>query len=105
MEDCITTLASLDDILATLRTELSTITPSAIPSSTPSNVPDVVAASAAKKSQDYTSLRDSLDLKRAKRLITARENSIRAVKASIQKAKDKQRSGDSEATHMGGSGA
>ena len=33
---------------------------------------------------------NGLDLKKAKRLITARENSIRAVKVSLQKAKEKQ---------------
>ncbi|THH33098.1 hypothetical protein EUX98_g1119 [Antrodiella citrinella] len=80
MEEAITTLNSLDAILSGLRAELSTISSSLSTEST----------STARKSQDYSPMRDSLDLKKAKRLITARENSIRAVKSSLSKAKGQQ---------------
>ncbi|KAH8087808.1 ribosomal protein S5 domain 2-like protein [Cristinia sonorae] len=70
MEECITTLTSLDDILATLRAELA------------------LSTSTARKDQDYGALLESLDTKRAKRLIAARENSIKAVKLALQKCKE-----------------
>lgn len=89
MDECITTLTSLDDILATLRTELSSIRPPRPTTDAENNVAST-STTVSRKSQDYTSLRDSFDLRKAKRLITARENSIRAVKASLQKAKEKE---------------
>ena len=36
---------------------------------------------------DYSELRKSADLKKAKRLVTARENSIKAVQKLLEKAK------------------
>ncbi|TCD66738.1 hypothetical protein EIP91_000979 [Steccherinum ochraceum] len=89
MDECITTLMSLDDILATLRTELSSTLPPRPTEDTDQNEASI-STTVSRKTQDYTSLRDSLDLKKAKRLITARENSIKAVKVSLQKAKEKQ---------------
>lgn len=138
MEECITTLSSLDDILATLRAELSelkatrlkneigsvsgdaqselvpeqgmetsndrdpnkrgevTILSQALPSSQPTVPPFLLSSSQSSststktadkgtKAPDYKSLRESLDLGKVKRLVTARENSIKSVKAALKK--------------------
>lgn len=75
LEDCIATLGTLDDMLALLRSELAEL------NGTKQNT-----NSEAKKKQDYKAL---LDLSKAKRLVTARENSIKSVQASLLKAKEK----------------
>ncbi|KZT69636.1 ribosomal protein S5 domain 2-like protein [Daedalea quercina L-15889] len=80
MDNVIATLTSLDDILASLRADLAKLT-----ASTP-DVPSMSAtATTAKKAPNYDSLKESLDTGRAKRLITARENAIRSVKAALKK--------------------
>ena len=100
MAECVTTLLSLDDILATLRAELASAASAADGGGQEKGG---ASTSVSGKAQDYTSLRDGLDLKKARRLITARENSIRAVKSSLKKAKDRQEKLES-GTHMGASG-
>lgn len=80
VEDAIITLTTLDSILLTLREELVQLRPP--DSATPTN--DLKP----KKPQDYSTLRNTLDIKKAKRLVTARENSVKSVKASIAKLKD-----------------
>jgi len=88
IEGCISTLASLDDILATLRSELAAA--QADPASA-SGVSDSTGtnASSSKSKTDYAALRGSLDVNKAKRLVTARENSIKSVKVSLRKAQEK----------------
>lgn len=81
MSTYIATLTSLDDILANLRAELV---------STTSQESETGTFNAPKKtSTSYTALEESLDVARAKRLITARENSIKSVKAAVRKAEVK----------------
>ena len=70
LEECLGSLASLDDILASLRAELN-------PESSPSGKKE--------KKQDYESIRKAMDLTKAKRLVGARENAVRAVKRLIAK--------------------
>ncbi|KAI0090702.1 ribosomal protein S5 domain 2-like protein [Irpex rosettiformis] len=79
-EECVATLANLDSILASLRAELAQSKGEATTTDK--------AAAPAKKKQDYKDLVDAQDIPRAKRLITARENAIKSVKSSIQKAKE-----------------
>ena len=79
MATCIATLTSLDDILASLRSELSALTPSDEGTPDPSKKP----------APSYAALEQSLDVTKAKRLITARENSIKSVKLALAKAQAK----------------
>jgi len=93
LQDYITTLQTLDDLLIAHREHLASLTitavaendetnasvaPNASPSSEPSSTP--IQKREAKKT-DYK----SLDVAKAKRLIQARENSIKTVKAMIAK--------------------
>lgn len=70
LEDCLVSLASLDDILASLRAELK-----------------ANSAPSAKKEKrpDYESIRKEKDLAKVKRLVRARENAIKSVKRLIAK--------------------
>ena len=91
LQDCITTLRTLDDLLLAHREQLSSLTatmtendasnPSA--SSAPSNEPSSPPSSQRREAKqvDYK----NLDVTKAKRLIQARENSIKSVKAMITK--------------------
>ncbi|KAL7277763.1 hypothetical protein ACG7TL_008705 [Trametes sanguinea] len=106
MATSIATLASLDDILASLRAELASITAENA-KTTEADGPVETAGSAsaafegdasrsatpivrsAKSRPNYTALEESLDVAKAKRLITARENSIKSVKVALQKARAK----------------
>ncbi|CDO77518.1 hypothetical protein BN946_scf184912.g17 [Trametes cinnabarina] len=110
MATCIATLTSLDDILASLRAELASLTaaitvktdtdsstqtagntsataPSEVDSSHP--ITPAPTAKSATAHPSYTALEESLDITKAKRLITARENSIKSVKLALQKARAK----------------
>ena len=81
LEESIATLGTLDDMLELLRGELSELS---------GTDPKVTrATSETKRKHDYKTLLDTQDLAKAKRLITARENSIKSVKNSLQKAKTK----------------
>ncbi|KAF8738498.1 hypothetical protein AX14_011333 [Amanita brunnescens Koide BX004] len=71
LQDCITTLTSLDDLLGQLRAQLQT-------RSNPSAQPDKEKES---KKPDYS----ILDIPKAKRLIAARENSIKSCKSLLAK--------------------
>lgn len=42
------------------------------------------------KAQDYSALLKDLDVKKARRLITAKENAIKSVKSLVMKEKEKQ---------------
>ena len=104
IESDIATLTSLDDILASLREELAQMLakkssdPAASPNddardNAPLRSPSRVAAAGGsispKKAPNYKDLRESLDVNKAKRLITARENSIKSVKNALKREKDK----------------
>lgn len=52
------------------------------------------------KAHDYSTLLKDLDVKKARRLITARENAIKSVKTLVMKEKEKQRDG----VDLGGGG-
>ena len=78
LEEAVATLGSLDDMLGLLRPELADLTPS-----------DTKAPAQKPKKHDYQPLLDSKDLDKAKRLVTARERSIKSVKALLAKAKEK----------------
>ncbi|KAF8622749.1 hypothetical protein AX15_006839 [Amanita polypyramis BW_CC] len=74
-QDCITTLTSLDDLLAQLRTQIKQ-------GSTPSPSSDVVIdKDRERKRPDYS----NLDLLKAKRLIVSREKSIKSCKSLLSK--------------------
>jgi hypothetical protein len=77
IEESVATLISLDDILGSLRLELAEMSKTTESDKAPKQKP-----------QNYNNLLDSQDLARAKRLITARENAVKSVKSSIQKAKE-----------------
>ncbi len=95
MATSVATLTSLDDILASLRAELASLTASKPPADaegsiagTEGDASTAVAAVPAKKSRpSYAALEESLDVAKAKRLITARENSIKSTKVALQKAR------------------
>ena len=78
MQDCISMLQSLDDILADLRGELANIKGASSPQNLDSK-PD--ARSHPKK--DYNALQKSLDVAKARRQISAREKAIESVKKLI----------------------
>ena len=89
LQDCITTLRTLDDLLFAHREQLASLTTTtttendASSTSTPSNELSSPPSSQNReaKKADYK----NLDVTKAKRLIQARENSIKAVKAMIAK--------------------
>ncbi|CCM03926.1 uncharacterized protein FIBRA_06078 [Fibroporia radiculosa] len=83
----LSTLTSLDDILASLRADLAALDDS-------SNAIGGIGQSQPKKSQDYTALEESLDVAKARRLIKARENAIKSVKAALRKGQEKQKGQD-----------
>ncbi|KAL1938527.1 hypothetical protein VTO73DRAFT_11550 [Trametes versicolor] len=95
MATSVATLTSLDDILASLRAELASLSASKPPAeaegSQASAEGDAVAAVAAvpakKPRPSYAALEESLDVTKARRLITARENSIRSTKVALEKAR------------------
>jgi len=87
MEECVRTLTTLDDLLATLRAELATEREKA-GMQDPSSCSGVGENPRAKsKAPDYRVMQDSLDLTKAKRLIHARECAIKATKTLIEKYK------------------
>ena len=84
MSDLIATLTSLDDILASLRADLAKLTASPSDGSEPATV----SAPTARKPMNYEALKESLDITKAKRLVTARENAIKSVKTALKKKAD-----------------
>ncbi|KZT21454.1 ribosomal protein S5 domain 2-like protein [Neolentinus lepideus HHB14362 ss-1] len=93
MEECIVVLTALDDELTKLRKELArlSLTSQSTDSSyRPSEVEQPSQSTEnkeQKKSQNYATLSDSRDVAKARRLITARENSIKSLKGIIAKKK------------------
>ncbi|KAI0753143.1 ribosomal protein S5 domain 2-like protein [Daedaleopsis nitida] len=89
MATYIATLTSLDDILASLRAEHASLATST--SSTESSGADGsvnAKTTVPSKRPSYAALEDSLDIAKAKRLVSARENSIKSVKLALQKARE-----------------
>ena len=84
MQDCVSTLQSLDDILADLRGELAKIRDER---SRPdrSSKP---AAGSRDPTKDYSSLKKSLDIPKARRQISARERAIDSVKKLINEQRE-----------------
>ena len=74
LRECVTTLQTLDDLLITLRAQLASLTTQSV--STSSSTPERNS-----KKRDYK----GMDVAKAKRLIQARENSLKSVKALIAK--------------------
>lgn len=124
LDDCITTLVALDESLSRLRSKLesfrsaqtsSSLTGSMPESGTPaagasgSSISDTPGSAGATESepvakkrklepaQNYADLRRSTDVKKAKRLISARENSIKAVQKLLDKEMAEKGSGAEEA--------
>ncbi|RPD57699.1 ribosomal protein S5 domain 2-like protein [Lentinus tigrinus ALCF2SS1-7] len=93
MATCIATLTSLDETLASLRTQLAAATAEGSTSAERGDpqADGTSAASVPKKppAPSYTALEESLDVAKAKRLITARENSIKSVRAALKKVQEK----------------
>ncbi|KJA28881.1 hypothetical protein HYPSUDRAFT_61717 [Hypholoma sublateritium FD-334 SS-4] len=85
LQDCITTLQTLDDLLAENRQQLASLTADSSANgeatSSTMNVSGTLSIAREPKKMDY----QTLDVVKAKRLIQARENSIKSVKAAIAK--------------------
>jgi hypothetical protein len=84
MQDCVSTLKSLDDILADLRDELARIKEA-------KTLPNRGSGSEARSrpTKDYSTLQKSLDVIKARRQISAREKSIESVKKLINEQREK----------------
>ncbi|KZT05388.1 ribosomal protein S5 domain 2-like protein [Laetiporus sulphureus 93-53] len=89
MATSIARLSSLDDTLTSLRAELASLTKDkqsmheqSESTLAPQDEPKL------KKAPDYITLKESLDINKAKRLIAARENAIRVVKNALRKKRD-----------------
>lgn len=91
VEECVATLTNLDDILASLRAELANLT----------EVKGAAHEKSARKKHDYADLQKTLNLSKAKRLVAARENAIKSVKVSLQKAQETQQQLSPEASTIG----
>ena len=76
MQDCISTLKNLDDILADLREELANV------NKANRQAPESEAKSQSTK-RDYSALQKSLDVVKARRQVSAREKAIESVKRLI----------------------
>ncbi|CAA7262474.1 unnamed protein product [Cyclocybe aegerita] len=91
LQDHLTTLRTLDDILSDLRNQLSTLNPEP-PSdslSNPESTPDPPDPSPSKDQNSRKPDYGGLDVTKAKRLIQARESSIKSVRALIAKKSEK----------------
>jgi hypothetical protein len=87
LRDCISILQTLDDLLAQHRSELAALTPKSSEDAERSSSLTGDSNSRASSSQRDVKKPDykDLDVAKAKRLIQARENSIKSVKALIAK--------------------
>ena len=84
MQDCVSTLQSLDYILADLRGELAKIRDERSRPDRGSN-PE---AGSRDPTKDYSSLKKSLDIPKARRQISARERAIDSVKKLINEQRE-----------------
>ncbi|EPQ55105.1 ribosomal protein S5 domain 2-like protein [Gloeophyllum trabeum ATCC 11539] len=87
MDECITVLTALDDELSKLREELARISSTLTPSK--AHLPEQSTFKPEERKEtkkpDYTALSDSLDIAKARRLITARENAIKSLRSILAK--------------------
>lgn len=89
LQECVTTLQTLDSILEALRAELSQLVDATPTLEAEANEAKLIKTKSF-KSSDYSELFTSKDIKKARRLVTAREKAIAIVKASLaKKSKDK----------------
>lgn len=86
MQDCISTLQSLDDILADLRGELAKIKDERAQSGRGSKSEAGSRDPTTRK--DYATLRKNLDIPKARRQISARERAIDSVKKLINEQRE-----------------
>lgn len=84
LEECISTLSTLDDILADLRTELANLPESSTAMTTALGGNDSLRTP---KKPDYSQFHADKDLPKAQRLVGAREKAITSVKGSDRKEK------------------
>jgi hypothetical protein len=90
LEECITLLSTLDDTLANLRSEVQALSAPASESSTADTTPqgpDEIPKPPPKK-PDYSSLLEEGDIPRARRLVNARQNAVKSVRATLAKRKE-----------------
>jgi hypothetical protein len=78
MQDCVSMLQSLDDILADLRSELAKLK-----GESSSQTRDSKSEARSHPTRDYSTLRKSKDVAKARRQISAREKAIKSVKKLI----------------------
>jgi hypothetical protein len=84
LENCVSMLSTLDDILADLRVELANL-PGPSTTSTSIGVKDILPRTP--KKPDYSTFNADEDLPKAKRLVGAREKAIENAKVLIAKRK------------------
>ncbi|KAG2750861.1 ribosomal protein S5 domain 2-like protein [Suillus brevipes Sb2] len=91
MEECISTLTRLDNMLASLRQELSDLTQNselAMSGSTSAQAPSGENDSAEgrrSRQPDYTIMQRDLDITKARRLVGARESAVKSVQSLLSK--------------------
>lgn len=83
LQECILTLTNLDAVLEALRSELAQLTSSLLDEAGQGEASLVKMK--VSKPPNYSTFHTSSDLKKARRLISARENAIKAVKTSLAK--------------------
>ena len=83
MQDCVSMLQSLDDILADLRGELANLK-----GESSRQTRDSKSEARSHPTTDYSALRKSMDVVKARRQISAREKAIESVKKLINQERD-----------------
>lgn len=83
MEDCVSMLQSLDDILADLRGELANLKGESSPQTR-----DSKSEARSRPTKDHSTLRKSMDVAKARRQISAREKAIESVKKLINQQRE-----------------
>ena len=83
MQDCVSMLQSLDDILADLRGELANLKGESSPQTR-----DSKSEARLHPTKGYSALRKSMDVAKARRQISAREKAIESVKKLINQQRE-----------------
>jgi hypothetical protein len=83
MQDCVSMLQSLDDILADLRGELANLKGESSPQTR-----DAKSEARLHPTKGYSALRKSMDVTKARRQISAREKAIESVKKLINQQRE-----------------
>ena len=87
IQSAIPELEKMDVEIANLRAQLESLNPSPSPSQTDSGQDATTISNSSPKAQDYSKLLDPLDLPKTKRLLLARQNTLKAVRNLIATAK------------------